>query len=604
MTPTEPITNWGSRPPAGNFDSLYPASDAKIHTILVADDEAPIRDNITRMLRIEGYKVLTATNGREALALAREHLPDLIIADSMMPEMDGAALLQALRDAPLTASLPFVFLTARAEQSDIRAGMNLGADDYVTKPFMRNELLGTVRTRLQRASGERRKLEQLAQQARRLTYFDALTGLPNRTLLKERLQQALTVSSRSGCCGALLFIDLDHFKNLNDTLGHDQGDRLLLQVAQRLLRSGRETNTVAHLGGDKFAVLLEDLSMNLQEASAQAGFVGEKIRILLSDPYRLDERSYVSTPSIGITLFDHGKGACETLLQQAELAMYQSKSAGRNALSFFDSKLQALVSARVAMEEDLRQALQEDQFVLHYQPQVSHDVVIGAEALVRWQHPQRGMVSPAEFIPVAEESGLILPLGLWVLETACRQLAAWASRPEMAPLTIAVNVSAHQFHQSDFVDQVLAVLVRTGANPQRLKLELTESMLVTNIEDVIAKMSALKATGISFSLDDFGTGYSSLAYLTRLPLAQLKIDRSFVMNIEGSDNAAVICAAIVSLAHSLKLKVVAEGVETEAQLYFLNTVHRCDVIQGYLHSRPLPLGDFEAFVEHGLPRSG
>jgi EAL domain-containing protein (putative c-di-GMP-specific phosphodiesterase class I) len=266
--------------------------------------------------------------------------------------------------------------------------------------------------------------------------------------------------------------------------------------------------------------------------------------------------------------------------------------------------MQAAITTRIALEAGLREALAKDQLLLHYQALVNRQFqVAGAEVLVRWLHPVRGMVSPAEFIPLAEETGLILPLGLWVLEAACAQLTLWASQPAMAHLTLAVNVSARQFHQSDFVDQVLSVLKRTAANPKLLKLELTESMMVSDMEDIIKKMVALKAHGVGFSLDDFGTGYSSLAYLSRLPLDQLKIDRSFVMEIESSNNAVAICGATISLAHSLNLKVVAEGVETEAQRYFLSTIHRCDFIQGYLFSRPLPIEAFTAFVQRPIASS-
>ncbi|MET0962554.1 MAG: GGDEF domain-containing phosphodiesterase [Noviherbaspirillum sp.] len=294
----------------------------------------------------------------------------------------------------------------------------------------------------------------------------------------------------------------------------------------------------------------------------------------------------------------------EELLRQADLAMYQSKAAGRNCLHFFDPAMQAAVTARAAIEADLRQAILKEQFLLHYQAQVAGDERLsGAEALVRWKHPERGLVPPAEFIGIAESTGLILPLGQWVLETACRQLRAWDGKPGLAHLTLSVNVSACQFHDSDFVAQVVEVLERTGANPSRLKLELTESLLVSNVDDVIVKMGALKARGVGFSLDDFGTGYSSLSYLSRLPLDQLKIDRSFVMNIESSASAAAICAATISLAHSLKLEVIAEGVETEGQRHFLSTANRCDAIQGYLYSRPLPLQEFEAFVEGFCPEA-
>ncbi|PKO88397.1 MAG: GGDEF domain-containing protein [Betaproteobacteria bacterium HGW-Betaproteobacteria-10] len=434
-----------------------------------------------------------------------------------------------------------------------------------------------------------------------LAFFDRLTGLPNRRLFLDRLQQSMAASGRKKSHGALLFIDLDHFKNINDTLGHDIGDSLLRQVAERLTTCIREGDSVARLGGDEFVVLLESLSENVQTAANQAKTVGEKILGTLNQTYLLGDGPQHSTPSIGVALFVDHQENIDDLLKRADLAMYEAKSAGRNTLRFFEPEMQASALARAALELGLREALTENQFVLHYQAQVTDDRhIVGAEALIRWIHPQRGTVPPDEFIPVAEETGLILPLGRWVLETACAQLANWATQPAMAHLTLAVNVSAREFHQNNFIDQVLAALEQTGANPQRLKLELTESLLVADIESVIAKMSALKLIGVTFSLDDFGTGYSSLAYLSRLPLDQLKIDRSFVGEIEKNDNAVAICAATISLAHSLRLKVVAEGVETEAQRYFLNTVHHCDYIQGYLFGRPLPLDAFEASVRAGL----
>ncbi len=431
-----------------------------------------------------------------------------------------------------------------------------------------------------------------------LAYFDQLTGLANRTLLADRMKQTMAASSRSDNHCALLFIDLDNFKTLNDTLGHDIGDMLLRQVAVRLTQHVREGDTVARLGGDEFVVLLAGLSASEKDAATDIETIAEKILASFNQTYHLGEAAHHSTASIGATLFKGDLVTIDDLMKQADLAMYKAKAAGRNAIRFFDPTLEAAVQERSALEGDLRLALQEQQFLLHYQAQVDADNrCTGAEALIRWQHPQRGMVSPADFIPLAEETGLILPLGHWVMATACAQLAAWASRPEMAELTVAVNVSAHQFQQHDFVEQVLTVLKNTGANPKRLKLELTESLLVANVEDVITKMRILKRIGVGFSLDDFGTGYSSLSYLSRLPLDQLKIDRSFVMNIESDDSAVAICAATISLAHNLNLKVVAEGVETDAQRYFLAAVHRCDLIQGYLVSRPLPVAEFEAFAQ-------
>lgn len=427
-----------------------------------------------------------------------------------------------------------------------------------------------------------------------LAFYDSLTQLPNRRLLLDRLQRALATGSRSHRQGALLFIDLDNFKTLNDTLGHDMGDSLLQQVALRLRDAVREGDTVARLGGDEFVVMLEDLSLVPLEAVKHAETVGEHILKVLNQAYWLADNEYHSTASVGIALFCGHQESVDELLKRADIAMYQAKTAGRNTLRFFDPDMQAVVSARATLEIDLRQGVQESQFVLYYQPQVGREgQLTGVEALVRWLHPTRGLVSPAEFIPLAEETGLILPLGLFVLEAACQQLQVWASHPTRCDLSIAVNVSARQFRHRDFLDQVLQVLDRTGINPSLLKLELTESLLLEDAEDIIAKMSALKLRGLGFSLDDFGTGYSSLSYLKRLPLDQLKIDQSFVRDLLTDPNDAAISRTIIALAESLGLKVIAEGVETQAQRDCL-AEQGCHAYQGYLFSRPLPIAEFEA----------
>ena len=430
---------------------------------------------------------------------------------------------------------------------------------------------------------------------RTLAFYDPLTRLPNRRLVSERLRQTLAASSRNGKKGALLFIDLDDFKTLNDTLGHKTGDLLLQEVARRLAQIVRDADTVARLGGDEFVVILEDLSQSLEEAAAQAKSVAEKILASICQTYLLAGRECLSTSSIGITLFGDCKDTIDEVLQQADIAMYQAKSVGRNTLRFFAPALQAAINARASMEEDLRQGIGTNQFQLYYQPQVQAGALIGAEALLRWKHPQRGFLPPGDFIPLAEQTGLILPLGDWVLETACRQIAKWAHSKETAHITVAVNISARQLRQPDFVDQVLNVLYRTGANPKNLDLELTESMLVDNIEDVIAKMSALKAHGLRFSLDDFGTGYSSLAYLKRLPLSQLKIDRAFVHDMQIDVTSGAIAQTIISLGRAMGLSVIAEGVETEAQRNFLAEMG-CHAFQGFLFSRPLPLEDFQLLL--------
>jgi diguanylate cyclase (GGDEF)-like protein/PAS domain S-box-containing protein len=434
---------------------------------------------------------------------------------------------------------------------------------------------------------------------RKLAFFDSLTGLPNRTLLMDRLQQTISASARSDTWCAVLFLDLDNFKTLNDTQGHASGDQLLQLVATRLVDNLRQCDTVARIGGDEFVVLLCQLEAPSQaEAIIDVEMVCQKLLMALAQPYVLAHSDFYSTASMGVTLFRGHETSVDDVLKQADMAMYQAKNQGGNMFAFFDPAMESAALTHAQLEADLRHAIQNDQLALHYQPQVSgsNGRIVGAEALVRWRHPERGLVHPCDFVPHAERTGLILPLGQWVLEQACQQLASWASCPEMAALALSVNVSAQQFKAPDYVEQVIATLARTGANPQLLKLELTESIFAGNIDDVVVMMNQLKAFGIGFSLDDFGTGYSSLAYLSRLPLDQLKIDRSFVANIESDDNNVAICAATIGLAHSLKLKVVAEGVENEAQRYFLSTVHRCDMLQGYLFSRPLPVADFETLL--------
>ena len=439
--------------------------------------------------------------------------------------------------------------------------------------------------------------KQSEEQIRNLAFFDPLTQLPNRRLLLDRLHQAISSSMRTGRQGALLFIDLDNFKSINDTQGHAVGDLLLVEAAKRLQGCIREGDTTARLGGDEFVVLIEDMDNDEQAAAAQAETVGEKILTTIGQSYLINGHEFHSTASIGITLFRGEVKTMEEMLKRADVALYQAKAEGRNTLRFFDPAMQAAVTARVALESDLRRAiLEQEQLQLYYQAQVdSTGRLIGAEALVRWRHPKRGMVSPAEFIPLAEESGLILPLGHWVLATACEQLTAWAARPETAHLTVAVNVSAKQFHLPTFVEEVLALVDYFKVNPARLKLEITESLMVENVDDIIAKMTTLKTRGINFSMDDFGTGYSSLSYLKRLPLYQLKIDQSFVRDVLTDPNDAAIAKIIVSLAKSMNLAVIAEGVETDAQREFLEE-NGCHTFQGYLFSKPIPADEFEQLV--------
>lgn len=436
------------------------------------------------------------------------------------------------------------------------------------------------------------------QKIHQLAFYDALTQLPNRRLLLDRLRQAFLMSARSNRYGAVLFLDLDHFKTLNDIKGHDIGDLLLLEVARRLESSVHEGSTVARLGGDEFVVALE-LGSNLSEAAAQAELIAENIRVNLSLPYRLKEYTHHTTPSIGIALFKGDQESVDDLLKHADTAMYQAKKAGRNAIRFYDPVMQATIEARANLEEELRQAIVMQQFRLYYQIQVDNlRRSLGAEVLLRWEHPERGLISPMQFIPLSEETGLIVPIGLWVLKTACQQLHTWQNDALTRDLTLAVNVSAKQFRQEDFVTQIQSILLESGAKPSHLKLELTESTVLENVEDTITKMRELKLLGVDFSMDDFGTGYSSLQYLKRLPLDQIKIDQSFVRDIASDPNDAAIVQTIIAMTRALGLNIIAEGVETKAQMDFLDK-NGCHYFQGYLFSKPVPLEQFEKLLHQG-----
>ena len=428
-----------------------------------------------------------------------------------------------------------------------------------------------------------------------LASYDRLTGLANRRLLTERLGHVLAASAASDQCGAVLMLDLDHFKTLNETRGHECGDVLLRQVAARLRGCVGADDMLARHGDDEFVVVLAGAQATLQDATTHARRVSERILSALRAPFPLEGEPYHTTASVGAAVF-RGRGEkVDELLQQADMAMYQAKAAGRDTQRFYDPQIQQRVQARVQLERDLRVALEQGQFELHYQAQVQDAAIIGAEALLRWRHPQSGYIPPVQFIPLAEETGLIVALGDWVLRTACAQLVAWARDPLLAPLRLAVNISPRQFSESDFVAQVLAAITGSGADPHRLELELTESLLLQDVEGTIAKMTQLKAYGVDFSLDDFGTGYSSLSHLRRLPLDQLKIDQSFVRDVLVDPNDAAIARTIVALGTSLNLRVIAEGVETEEQRAFLHK-NGCATWQGYLFSRPVPVGEFEAQV--------
>lgn len=432
------------------------------------------------------------------------------------------------------------------------------------------------------------------EQGQRLAYFDALTNLPNRRLLLDRLQMSIATTARNEVFSALLFLDIDHFKVLNDTLGHDCGDQLLIQFATRIRSCVREVDTVSRLGGDEFVVLFEQVDAREQNAWKKVGLVAEKIRAILSEPFMLKTREYQTSPSIGVTLFRGDHCTIETLLKQADIAMYHAKQSGRNTVRFFDPHMQKSVEARALLESELAQAVPDRQLRLHYQVQVDNEMKpVGAEALVRWAHPTGGVISPAKFIPIAEESSLIILVGQWVLESACEQLAKWQKSPATQHLILSVNLSAQQFRMPDFVASIASIINAHKIDPSRLRLEFSESVVLNDVPELIAKLTALKALGVKLALEDFGTGYSSLTYLRQLPIDQLKIDGSFVHEITSPEQDTVMVETIINMARRFGLELIAESVETDEQVNFLRQ-HGCHAYQGYLLGKPVPIEEFDA----------
>lgn len=496
--------------------------------------------------------------------------------------------------------------TAILEQS-IREGRNTYSMEYrlrhkdghyvpvLSRGFILRDPQGNP-IRISGANTDQTEQKRVEKKIHKLAYYDYLTGLPNRQMLNYLLRKAIRASKRFKRQGAVLFIDLDDFKTLNDTLGHDVGDLLLKQVARRLRRCVRKTDTVARVGGDEFVIILEDLSGDGTDAAVQAQTVAVKLRESMSLPYTLGKTSYRSTVSIGIAPFEQVRRNVSSVLKQADLAMYDAKAVGRNTIRFFDGAMQSTAEQRLELELSLRSGIHDRQMEVYLQPQVDQGCSItGAEALLRWNHPAKGLLYPDAFIPLAEATGLILPLGEWVLHAVCCTLAAWSSHPRRSQFTVSVNLSLRQLHDPNFVAGVLDILSRTGANPSRLKLEITESILASDVHAIVEKMNLLRAHGVTFSLDDFGTGYSSLSYLQRMPIDELKIDRAFVRDVLVNPNDATITRIIISLAQNLGMSVIAEGVETEQQYRFLEE-HGCARFQGYLFGKPMRQMEFEALV--------
>jgi diguanylate cyclase (GGDEF)-like protein len=574
---------------------------AETPLVLVVDDDPVIRVLVTETLQQIGFAVEQAENGREALDFLGHCQPDVVLLDVLMPEMDGFRTCRAFRALPQGRHVPVLMMTGLDDIASIDHAFEVGATDFITKP-LNYTILGhrvryLLRTMQAFESARRSKRE-----IHHLAFYDALTNLPNRRLFGDRLLRAVESARRNSHLTGILFIDIDNFKRINDSFGHSIGDKLLRTVASQLLAClrrgdsvGREADeeymSVARLGGDEFTVLLTHL-----ENPEDAARIAKRILDAVSVPFLLGIEEIVVTPSIGISIFPYDGNSVEELVKNADTAMFHAKANGKNNYQYYTNSMSATAFERLSMENAMRRGLGNNEFEVYYQPKIelASNRAIGLEALVRWHHPEMGLVLPSDFIPLAEETGLIVPLGEWVLHTVCTQIK---NRHDagLDPLRVAVNLSACQFRQTMLSQQVRRILDKTGVAPEWLELELTESVIMSDIQTSSTILRELKNMGVGISMDDFGTGYSSLGLLKRLPLDTLKIDRSFVRDITTDADDAAIVDAVISLAHSLRLRVIAEGVETGEQLEFLSS-RGCDEVQGYLFSRPLPVAGIEAWL--------
>jgi diguanylate cyclase (GGDEF)-like protein len=559
-------------------DRLSIRQGEEVAQVLVVDDDRSTRSSLRHTLQRDGFRVEEAADGAQALQMLKRMQPDVILMDAVMPVMDGFTACARVQELPNGRSIPVLMITALEDNTSVERAFAAGASDYIPKPIHFAVLSQRVRRIIEANQAEKR--------IRHLAYNDLLTGLPNRALFMDQLGRRIEQARVAGDAVAVLFLDLDRFKNVNDTLGHDVGDRLLVAVAQRIRRSVRNADCVARLGGDEFTVVLADVATPNAAITA-----AQNICRALSTPFQIDGHDIFVTTSVGISMYPHDATDVGTLLKHADTAMYRAKKTN-TGFQFFEASMEHSISEHVRMENDLRHAIDRNELEVFYQPQarVETGEIIGAEALVRWRHPTRGMVSPAEFIPLAEETGLINPVGEWVLRTACAQMQKWAEAG--MPMRIAVNLSVKQLLQKNFADTVEAALKDTGLAPSLLELEITESTLMENAQDTLEALHRLRGLGVRLAIDDFGTGYSSLSYLKRFPVDIIKIDRSFVRDVPHDADDAAIVTGIIALAHSLRLDVVAEGVEMESQLRFLRE-HACDLLQGYYLSQPIPGEQFE-----------
>ncbi len=566
--------------------------------ILVIEDEDQVLENILELLEAEGWHPIGAENGAIGIDLAKANKPDIILCDVMMPGCDGYGVLSKLRQDSALARIPFIFLTAKAAKTDFRQGMELGADDYLTKPFTRAELLAAIATRLKKREVVQEsyssELKQAKQQLNYWMHHDSLTGLPNRLSLRERFKQIKPTDKNDKKTIAILCLGLDRFNQINDSLGHAFGDLLLKAVAERITACVSNQDTIIRFNADRFVIILDDI-----EHKKDAIEVCEKLVNSFAQTFTLKNQEIFITASIGVAIYPRDGSNIDQLLDRANKAMFQSKQQGGNQYQFYSAVLSIGSSDRVALQTSLHYALERQELQVHYQPKVNLATgqIMGAEALLRWHHPERGIISPGRFIPMAEETGLIIPIGEWVLQTACQQVKQ-LHNIGFSSLQIAVNLSSRQFTQVDFRQKLVKILNSTNLHPKFLELELTESILVENTEMAIRRLNALKALGLTIAIDDFGTGYSSLSYLQQFPFDILKIDQCFIRNISENHHNAAITKAIIEMAKKLNLKIVAEGVETKEELDFV-CQNQCDIMQGYIFSPPLSAKELKDLIMSG-----